>query len=183
MCSPRRSCSPTTRRCRCSIRDEAAPGPAVCGSMPEMIGRRAGPIHRRLSTSIALTAEPTVPSRTWLGSRARSRSMAMRIRAAHGRWDRTRCLLDPYQAQVLRGASGDCLADRGRGAAAHRRALCHRGQDPWPVSRVTPYDPRGTSQAAGRGPEDLARGRADSPVAAINAPAATIASCRPRLAR
>ena len=35
-------------------------------------------------------------------------------------WDRACCLLGPYTAQVLRGASGDRLADRGRGPAAHR---------------------------------------------------------------
>ena len=57
--------------------DEAAPGPAGSGSMPGMIGRGAGPIHRRPSTSIALTEEPNVPSHIWIGSRARCRSMAM----------------------------------------------------------------------------------------------------------
>ena len=55
-------------------------------------------------------------------------------------------VLGPRATQVLRGASGDRLSGRSRGAPAHRRALCDRGKHPRP-SRPRPA---GASAVPGR---------------------------------
>ena len=68
-----------------------------------------------------------------------------------------RGLLGPRAAQVLRGAPGDRLADRGRSAAAHRRALCDRDHHPRPDRRRTAERAPSQIAAAGRGHEGLAR--------------------------
>ena len=58
-------------------------------------------------------------------------------RLTAGGEDRARRLLGPCATQVLRGASGDRLADRGRSPDAHRRALRDRERDPRPDVRVS----------------------------------------------
>ena len=67
-------------------------------------------------------------------------------------------LLGPYAAEVLRRASSDRLADRRRGAAAHRRALCDRDRTSAAQSadaRAGVRDAR--SRPLVRGDETLAR--------------------------
>jgi hypothetical protein len=59
--------------------------------------------------------------------------------------------------QVLRGASGDRLTCRGRGAQTHRRALCNRGNHPRPISRCATSYAAHQVDAVGRGHEYLAR--------------------------
>jgi hypothetical protein len=66
--------SPTTRRSRCSIPAEAAPGPAGSGSMPAMIGLGMGPSRQPRFTSTARIAGPNIPLLTWRSSRASFRS-------------------------------------------------------------------------------------------------------------
>src|ERR1700759_1390141 len=39
-------------------------------------------------------------------------------------------MLEPYSTTVLRGGASHQRADRDRGAAPDRRALCHRSRDP-----------------------------------------------------
>ena len=63
--SPRKSCSPTTRRSRCSIPAAAAPRPAGCGSMPAMTGPGTDPIRRPRSISTAPIARPSVLPLIW----------------------------------------------------------------------------------------------------------------------
>jgi transposase len=74
---PRRECSATRRRCRCSTLDDAAPGPASSGRMRWMIGRGAVPHRRRSPMCSPTAAAPTRSPDNWWASPVFCRWTAM----------------------------------------------------------------------------------------------------------
>src|SRR6478672_2348087 len=64
-------------------------------------------------------------------------------------------LLVPWPSAVLRDPPVQPVADRRRGAPAHRRTVPHRGRDPRSAARCPTGGPSGQQQAQGRGTQGL----------------------------
>jgi transposase len=77
-CSRPTICSPMTRPYRCWIPVAGAPKPDACGYTRVTSARGADPHRPRPSTSLRLTAKPSVQHRIWNDSAACCTSMAMR---------------------------------------------------------------------------------------------------------
>ena len=128
----RARCTPTTPRCRCSIRGEARPRPDDCGPTCAMIGRRAAAIppavwyryspDRKAAASAVRTCEHF---RGILQADAYSGLRCVVPERAHPRG----LVLGARATQVLRPLRSEPLADCRRGDPAHRRALRDRARD------------------------------------------------------
>ena len=97
------SCSPTRRRCRCSIPAGAAPRPASSGPMPPTTGPGAASIRRASPMSMRPTAKPSGRSPISPASRGPAGRRLCRLpQACRARRRPARVLLGAYAAQLLR---------------------------------------------------------------------------------
>ena len=153
------SCSPTTRRSRCSIPAAAAPRPAGSGSMPVMTGPGMDPIRRQPSISTVPIAGPSVPPLIWRSSKASFRSTA--IPDSSGSRDGGDIQLAACWAHARRKfyevhqATGSPVAAEALRRIAELYAI--ESDHPGPDGRGTAGRAAHPSRAAGRGDEDLAR--------------------------
>ena len=139
-CWPAPRCTPTTRRCRCSIPAAAGPRPGGCGSTcattdpaastePPAVWFRYSPDrkgehpqqHLKHFRGI-LQADAYARLRASSTTSGRIREAACWAHARRKFWD------------LHRGRAARRIAGRA-GAAAHRRALRDRGRDPRPAAR------------------------------------------------
>ena len=125
-----RSCTPTTRRCRCCARGGARPSKGDCGPTCAMTGRPGARSRRRCGSSTRRIARASIRERICKPSAACCRPMAMP--GFNGLYDRTEHPLTKRPAGRTRGASSTmCTRPRRRRwpprRCADRRALCDRG--------------------------------------------------------
>ena len=151
MCARPRRCTPTTRRCRCSIPDAARPRPGrlwtyVRDDRPA--GSRDPPAVWYRYSPDRKGEHPQAHLRRFRGILQADAYAG--FAALYERSDRGGGVLGARATQVLRHLRGGSLADRRRGDAAHRRAVRDRARDSRPAARCAPRGAAGARRAAAR---------------------------------
>ena len=149
--SPRRSCSPTRRPRRCSIRaraDQDRPALGLCAGR-SAVGR-IGPAGGRLCLRARPQGLAADRASRGLQGRAPGRRLRRLSRARREGRREPRLLLGPPAPPLLRALRLRGFADRGRGAATHRRALSDRDRYPRPPAGRTARRPPRTIAPASR---------------------------------
>src|SRR5271166_1308348 len=166
------ACTATTRPCRCW--PKAKPTPGGSGSTFATTSRSAAPGRPRRSSITRATAGASIRRLIWRatpGSCKRTlmtattsciwrtgspvRSGRRRAGCMHGARSSPWPISRRMRAARLRKERDSAFADRHRGGAPHRRAVCHRALDQWPEPRGAPGGPTRLEPAFGRRSHDL----------------------------